>query len=104
MDDASRLLMADACYAPPTVLTRQPFAIDLYEESVGGKTPEQLSAETGIPLERVEIRVVAATKLMQERIGEIEVIHIGGLPTLLGISDATAVGTRAAIATWIMDL
>ena len=38
-----------------------PFALQLLEEHLDGKTVEQLSRELGIPSERIEIRLNAAT-------------------------------------------
>ena len=38
-----------------------PFALQLLEEHLDGKTVEQLSRELGIPSQRIEIRLNAAT-------------------------------------------
>ena len=38
----------------------KPFAIELYEEYQSGKTAQQLAQETGIPLERIKLRLRAA--------------------------------------------
>jgi hypothetical protein len=38
----------------------KPFAVELYEEYLSGKTAEQLALETGIPVERIQARLRAA--------------------------------------------
>ena len=43
----------------------RPFAIQLLEQHQNGKTVEQLSRETGIPVDRVEMRLNAATACVQ---------------------------------------
>ena len=43
----------------------RPFAIQLLEQHQNGKTVEQLSRETGIPVDRVEMRLNAATARVQ---------------------------------------
>jgi hypothetical protein len=43
----------------------QPFAIQLLEQHQKGKTVEELSRDTGIPAERIEIRLNAATAYMR---------------------------------------
>lgn len=46
----------------------RPFALKLYELHLGGKTAQQLSEETGIPLDRIEVRLrVAELYLNMER-------------------------------------
>ena len=55
----------------------RPFALQLLEEYRNGKTIEQLVRETGIPSERIEIRLRAATAYLQ-RLSE-----AGGTCTLL---------------------
>ena len=42
-----------------------PFALQLLEEHLDGKTVEQLSREMGIPPERIEMRLRAATFYLQ---------------------------------------
>jgi hypothetical protein len=39
----------------------KPFAIQLLEQHQNGKTAEQLSRDTGIPVDRVEMRLNAAS-------------------------------------------
>lgn len=43
----------------------KPFAIELYEQYLSGKTVEQLALENDIPRDRVELRLRAATNLIQ---------------------------------------
>ena len=44
-----------------------PFAIDLYEQYLAGKTPERLAFENGIPVERIELRLrVAAAGFIEQ--------------------------------------
>ena len=43
----------------------KPFAVQLLEEHRNGKTVEQLVLETGIPAERIEMRLSAATAYLQ---------------------------------------
>jgi hypothetical protein len=76
----------------------------LYEECVKGKTPAQLSDETGIPLEGVCVRVFAAMDYFKDHIHEVSVIRIGDQRTSLAMSDATAMGTRTATMMWSIDL
>jgi hypothetical protein len=43
----------------------RPFALQLLEQHWNGKTVEQLSCETGIPSERIEMRLRAAMAYLQ---------------------------------------
>ncbi len=43
----------------------KPFAVQLLEEHRNGKAVEQLARETGIPSERIEMRLNAATAYLQ---------------------------------------
>jgi hypothetical protein len=43
----------------------EPFALQLLEQHRRGKTIEQLARETGIPAERIEMRLNAATAYLQ---------------------------------------
>jgi hypothetical protein len=42
-----------------------PFALELLEEHRHGKTVEELSRETGIPADRIEMRLRAAAAFLQ---------------------------------------
>ena len=44
---------------------RKPFAVLLLEECRKGKSVEQLSRETGIPAERIEMRLIAAAAYLE---------------------------------------
>jgi hypothetical protein len=46
-------------------IVRTPFAIQLFDECVRGKKPEQLSAETGIPLDRIRSHRCGDTALQE---------------------------------------
>jgi hypothetical protein len=81
-----------------------PLAVQLYEECVKGKTPEQLSADTGISLEGVCTRVFAAMDYFKDHVHEVTVIRIGDQRTSLAMSDATEMGTRTATMMWRFDL
>jgi hypothetical protein len=81
-----------------------PLAIQLYEECVRGKTPARLSAETGIPLERVGVRIFAAMSYFRNHVNEVSMIRFGGQQTVLGITDRTATGTQTATMIWSIDL
>ncbi len=43
----------------------KPFALQLLEEHRNGKTVEQLSRETGIPADRIEMRLKAAVAYLE---------------------------------------
>ena len=47
----------------------KPFALQLLEHHRNGKTVEQLSREMGIPSERIEMRLNAATAYLQRLSG-----------------------------------
>ena len=47
----------------------RPFAIQLLEQHQNGKTVEQLSRDTGIPAERIEMRLNAATAFVLRVMG-----------------------------------
>ena len=47
----------------------KPFALQLLEQHRNGKTVEQLSREMGIPSERIEMRLNAATAHLQRLSG-----------------------------------
>jgi len=47
----------------------KPFAIQLLEEQQGGKSVEQISRDTGIPVERVEMRLKAARAYLLRVLG-----------------------------------
>jgi hypothetical protein len=47
----------------------EPFAVHLLGEYQRGKTVEQLSRDTGIPIERIEMRLKAATAHVQRAPG-----------------------------------
>jgi hypothetical protein len=81
-----------------------PFAIQLYEQCVRGRTPAQLAAETGIPLERVRIRVFAAINYFKDNIYEVSKIRVGAQDTLLGMTARTAAGTQIATMMWSIHL
>jgi hypothetical protein len=81
-----------------------PFAIQLYEECVRGKTPAHLSAETGIPLERICVRVFAAMNYFKNNIYEVSKIRIGAQDTLIGVTERTPSGTQTATMMWSVDL
>ena len=56
--------------APSWVGMRQdrhatPFALELLKEHRNGKSVEELSRETGIPAERIEMRLAAATAFLK---------------------------------------
>jgi hypothetical protein len=55
----------------------KPLAVHLLEEHRNGKTVEQLASETGIPSERIEMRLNAAKPYLQRLSG------IGGTGALL---------------------
>ena len=50
-----------------------PLAIQLYEECVKGKTPAQLSAETGITVHGVLVRVLAAMEYFKDHVHEVSI-------------------------------
>lgn len=55
--------------ASPDVVSQerqQPFALQLYEAFLGGKTVQQLADESGISVERIQLRIDAA-RLYYER-------------------------------------
>ena len=81
-----------------------PLAIQLYEEYVKGKTPAQLSAETGITVHGVLVRVLAAMEYFKDHVHEVSVIRIGSQNTSIATSDSTAAGTRTATMMWSIDL
>jgi hypothetical protein len=80
-----------------------PLAIQLYEECVKGKTPAQLSAETGIPLDRVRVRVFAALEYLKGHVDEVSAIRIGDQETSIVTSQCTALGTRTATVMWWIE-
>ena len=47
----------------------KPLAIQLYEEHRSGKTARQLAQETGIPVERIKLRLRVAAAYQMERSG-----------------------------------
>ena len=47
-----------------------PFAIDLYEQYLAGKTPERLAFENGIPVERIELRLRVAADVVERLLSE----------------------------------
>jgi hypothetical protein len=47
----------------------KPFAIQLLEQHQKGKTVEQLSRDTGIPADRIEMRLNVATAYVQRVMG-----------------------------------
>ena len=50
----------------------KPFAIQLLEQHSSGKTAEQLARETGIPVERIEMRLRAAMAHLLRVLGVFE--------------------------------
>ena len=46
------------------------FAVQLLEEHLAGKTVEQLSQETGIPAERIQMRLEAAVEYLRRSRGK----------------------------------
>jgi hypothetical protein len=86
-----------------TERVRRSFTFQLFNECVRGKTPEQLADETGIPLDRVVTRIRGAMTYMKEHVEEVAVIRIAGKDTLLGTTDSSAIDTRVATMTWIID-
>ena len=83
---------------------RTPFAIQLFEKCVRGKTPEQLSAETGIPLDRIRARIVAAIQHFKKQSYGASVIRIRNRHALLEVTDSTPDGARAATMAWSIEL
>jgi len=53
----------------------RPFAIQLLEQHMNGETVEQLARDTGMPVERIEMRLRAATAHVLRLLGICGVGH-----------------------------
>ncbi len=66
----------------------RPFAFDLFDEFLRGRSIDSLSRETGIPSDRIEMRLRAAAKLSLPSVRE---LHPPIRPVLLPEPNLTAI-------------